>query len=258
MYLRQLYLRNFRSCRETTVKLRPALTLIVGENNSGKSNVIDAARLITSPLSGRRSRYFDNDDLSYKASTNVIELVAEYSDLTLAQCAHFVVAAQLSTGTAWYTARYTADDTILPRLRTAYLANKPGSSDPEQEKREQINHVFLPPLRDAQRELDSAAGNRLSRIIRYLTKESARDDFLKQANDGLRKLEGHPVLDGTKTALQGHLGRLTTPVRGQNVGLGFENFHLHRLTRSLRLKMAEHGVDLADIADSGLGYANLL
>lgn len=258
MYLHQLHLRNFRSCRETTAKLQPALTLIVGENNSGKSNVIDAARLITSPLSGRRSRYFDNDDLSYKASTNVIELVAEYADLTPIQRAHFLAATQLSTGTAWYTARYTADDKILPRLRTAYLANNPVSSDPEQEKREQINHVYLAPLRDAQRELDSAQGNRLSQIIRYLTEEPARDDFLKQANDGLRKLEEHSVLDGTTKALQKHLGRLTAPVRGQNVGLGFEDFRLHRLTRSLRLKMAEQGVDLTDIADSGLGYANLL
>lgn len=258
MYLHQLHLKNFRSCRETVVKLQPALTLIVGENNSGKSNVIDAARLITSPLTGRRSRYFDNDDLSYKASTNVIELLAEYADLTPVQRAHFVAATPLSTGTAWYTARYTADENILPRLRTTYLANNPVSSDPEPEKREQINHVYLAPLRDAQRELDSAAGNRLSQIIRYLTEEPARDDFLKQANDGLRKLEEHRVMDGTTKALQKHLGRLTTPVREQNVGLGFEDFRLHRLTRSLRLKMAEHGVDLADIADSGLGYANLL
>jgi len=258
MYLYQLHLRNFRSCRETTVKLQPALTIIVGENNSGKSNVIDATRLITSPLSGRRSRYFDNDDLSYKADTNVIELMAEYRDLTQVQRAHFLAATQLSTGTAWYTARYTADDKLLPRLRTTYLANNPISSDPEPEKREKINHVYLAPLRDAQRELDSAAGNRLSQIIRYLTDEPERDDFLTQANNSLRELEKHSVLDGTTKALQTHLGRLTTPVRGQNVGLGFEDFRLHRLTRSLRLKMAEHGVDLSDIADSGLGYANLL
>jgi len=48
--------RGFRSCYDSTVTFQPGLTLIVGENNSGKSNVIDAIRLATSPLSRRRTR----------------------------------------------------------------------------------------------------------------------------------------------------------------------------------------------------------
>ena len=35
MYLSALRLVNFRSCYDTTVELRPTLTLLVGENNSG-------------------------------------------------------------------------------------------------------------------------------------------------------------------------------------------------------------------------------
>jgi putative ATP-dependent endonuclease of OLD family len=258
MYLRCLRLRHFRSCRETLLKLQPTLTLLVGENNSGKTNIIDALQLVTSPLSGRRSRYFEIDDLSYGADDKEIELEAEYGDLTSTQRAHFTAATQFATGDAWYSAKYKADEELLPKRRVILSVGRPASSDPEPEARERINHVYLAPLRDAQRELDSASGNRLSQIIRYLTEESVRDNFLSQANQGLRELEKHDVIRDTTEALQGHLGRLTTPVRGQNVGLSFQDFRLHRLTRSLRLKMAEHGVDLADIADSGLGYANLL
>ncbi|MGH3264344.1 MAG: AAA family ATPase [Trebonia sp.] len=47
MYLRSLKLSNFRSCYDTTVTFQPTLTLLVGENNSGKSNVIEALRLAT-------------------------------------------------------------------------------------------------------------------------------------------------------------------------------------------------------------------
>jgi predicted ATPase len=36
------------------MSLRPELTVLVGENNGGKSNVIDAMRLLTLPLNGRR------------------------------------------------------------------------------------------------------------------------------------------------------------------------------------------------------------
>jgi putative ATP-dependent endonuclease of the OLD family len=63
MFLERLKLQRFRSCSDTTVRLRPELTVLVGENNGGKSNVIDAMRLLTLPLNGRRDRYAEDDDV---------------------------------------------------------------------------------------------------------------------------------------------------------------------------------------------------
>jgi putative ATP-dependent endonuclease of the OLD family len=68
MYLRTLRLSNFRSCYDTAVELRPSLTLLVGENNSGKSNVIEALRLATPQLNLRRTRFFELDDISHGRS----------------------------------------------------------------------------------------------------------------------------------------------------------------------------------------------
>lgn len=48
MYLRELSVKNFRSCYDTVVRFREDLTVLVGENNSGKSNVVDALRLALS------------------------------------------------------------------------------------------------------------------------------------------------------------------------------------------------------------------
>ena len=41
MHVERLDIAGFRNCCES-VKLDPALTLILGENNAGKTNVIDA------------------------------------------------------------------------------------------------------------------------------------------------------------------------------------------------------------------------
>ena len=54
MYLSRLGIKNFRSCYEVEVELQPNITLLVGENNSGKSNVIEALRLATTPLNRPR------------------------------------------------------------------------------------------------------------------------------------------------------------------------------------------------------------
>ncbi|WP_416238205.1 AAA family ATPase [Streptomyces mutabilis] len=46
---------RFRSCERAQIPLRPEVTVLVGENNAGKSSVIDALRLLTDPLDGRRA-----------------------------------------------------------------------------------------------------------------------------------------------------------------------------------------------------------
>lgn len=48
--------------------------------------------------------------------------------------------------------------------------------DPKPEKREHISHVYVTPLRDAQRELAFYSGTRLARIIQYLASPEDQDD----------------------------------------------------------------------------------
>jgi putative ATP-dependent endonuclease of the OLD family len=258
MYLRTLRLSNFRSCYQTAVTFGPTLTLLVGENNSGKSNVIEALRLATTPLNLRRTRYFDADDLSHGQAGQAIELGLELDDLTLIQQGQYYTALDLTTRQALYKARFRPDETIPKRSQLSFHAGTDAGPDVEPEKREQIRHVYLAPLRDAQRELDSASGSRLAFIIEQLTNTTDRDSFLTEANTAFDGLGKHDVLTGTAKRIQGHVTALTEPVRGQDVGLDFKTYELRQLARSLRLKMAEHGIDPRDLAESGLGYANLL
>ena len=63
MYLSHINLTNFRSFRNGVVHFDKDITALVGENNSGKSNVIEALRLLTQPLSDRRDRYCEINDI---------------------------------------------------------------------------------------------------------------------------------------------------------------------------------------------------
>jgi putative ATP-dependent endonuclease of OLD family len=258
MYLRTLRLSNFRSCYQMAVTFGPTLTLLVGENNSGKSNVIEALRLVTTPLSLRRTRYFDADDLSHGRTEHAIELDLELDGLTLIQQGQYYAALDLKTKQALYKARFRPDEAIPKRSRLSFHAGKDAGPDAELEKREQIRHVYLAPLRDAQRELDSASGSRLAFIIEQLTNADDRGGFLAEANAAFEGLADHRALTTTSEGIQTHVKALTEPVRGQNIRLDFKAYELRQLTRSLRLKMAEHGIDPRDLAESGLGYANLL
>lgn len=257
MYLRQLDIKNFRSCYDVKIEFRPDITLLVGENNSGKSNVVEALRLATTPLNRRATRWFDEPDLSHGCEAEEAQFRATYDGLTTAQRAYYVAALDVATDQAVYTTTYKRDE-ARQQMRPTVTAGPVDGPDAEPEKRDQIAHVYLAPLRDAQRELDSSDGNRLLRIIRYLTGEDEQEAFRAQANESFMKLKDHPVLTATTAEIQGHLGELTDSVRGQTVEVTFAEYELHRLARSLRVKMAEAGIPPADLTESGLGYANLL
>ncbi len=65
MYLRKLTANNFRSFDQIEIPLYEDLTVLVGENNGGKSNAIDALRLLTLPLNGRRELYCESTDVRF-------------------------------------------------------------------------------------------------------------------------------------------------------------------------------------------------
>ena len=258
MYLHSLKIKNFRSCRDLTVELQPDLTLLVGENNSGKSNIIEALRLATTPLNPRNPRWFDESDRSHGREGEEVEFEIELDGLTPMQRSHYMAALDVGINRVHYSTKYRANGQESRRSRPAFTAGLTKGADVEPEKREQITHVYLAPLRDAQRELGSADGNRLMRVIQQLTEKDEQHGFLSKANEAFQELHDDPVLTKTSGAIQGHLMGLTHAVRPQYVDVSFHDYELSRLTRSLRVKMAEHDIDPADLSESGLGYANLL
>lgn len=258
MYLAELRLENFRSCYETVVPLQEDVTVLVGENNSGKSNVIDALRLATSPTGGRRTRYFESGDLSFGREADSVSITMRFGGLTEVQRGQYLTALDVSDMAAVYGTRFAIDPDRPSRSRPVNTSGPGHGPDPEPAKRDEICHVYLEPLRDAQRDLDSSGSRRLATIIEDLHSPDDIAVFVDDANAELRDIEAHDIVTSTATVIAGYLSGLTDPVRSQHMGLLFRDYKLHRLAAALRVKLAETGIDLADIADSGLGYANLL
>eukprot|EP01029_Cantina_marsupialis_P002756 TRINITY_DN12639_c0_g3_i2.p1 TRINITY_DN12639_c0_g3~~TRINITY_DN12639_c0_g3_i2.p1 ORF type:complete len:726 (+),score=66.79 TRINITY_DN12639_c0_g3_i2:3212-5389(+) len=61
MYIKEFHIANFRSIEELTLKFRKGVNIIIGENNSGKTAIIDALRICLSYGNMRRDIYVDRD-----------------------------------------------------------------------------------------------------------------------------------------------------------------------------------------------------
>jgi putative ATP-dependent endonuclease of OLD family len=260
MWLEQLRLKNFRSCRDGTLLFAENVTLLVGENDGGKSNIIDALRLSVPPASNRRIAWFDEDrDLSYGIEKGEdIEVTRTYADLSVREDALFTPVLLDPHRKLVHTTIFSTDPQLPRRHRISHAVADDKLPDPEPENRERIAHVYLPPLRDAARALDSAEGNKLADMFKVLLAPADIEKFEETANASLGKLAEEPAATAVVDTVQEHLTSVTKPVRHRNVALRHKRQPLRRLVRALRLHMAAEGLTPTDLLGSGLGYANLL
>jgi hypothetical protein len=166
VHLARLGLKNFRSFEDEEILFSKDLTIFVGENNGGKSNAVDAIRLLTIPLSGRREIYCESTDIRHGSHSRSFEIEMVLEDLNPAQQGRLISAATDNKLTMAIFGLTYDESKKKPPYRPSLWASGQRST-PEPGCHQKIGHVYLPPLRDAKRALASATrhGSTLSCTI---------------------------------------------------------------------------------------------
>jgi putative ATP-dependent endonuclease of OLD family len=256
MHLESLKLTRFRSFGESTIRFLPDLTVLLGENSGGKSNIIDSIRLVTLPLSGRRDCYADDSDIKRGSTLETFEVEAHYDGLSDTLKGLLISAVPDPTkDEAVFGVRYEISTPKNHRGIFSTWAGAFGTGEPESGSTELVRHVYLPPLRDALKALSSSDGARMIALLRHFIPDGKEDDFVMGVQ---RTPDSTSVLSDMNEKIADALTSLTDGVRHQGAAVGFEDSTLAGVARDLRFKLADAGIDPSDMRTSGLGYANLL
>ena len=254
MHLQKLHLHNFRSFSNEKVAFEPKLTIIVGENNGGKSNIIDAIRLASMPLGGRRELYCEPTDIRFDSTPRAFEIDLTFSNLSPSQQGRLLSATIDDTMTvAQFGLTYDASGKqshIRPTLWAGRFKSppEPGASD-------MIRHVYLPPLRDAKYALASGNPTRIYALLKHFLGDRDPNEVAKM----LARTSSDPILTEVNKAIAVGLDVLTAGVRQQNATLSFNTEErLIDIARDLRFTLADYGIKPKDLRYSGHGFANLL
>lgn len=255
MHLDGLKIRRFRSCADLSVQFRRDLTVLVGENNGGKSNVVDAVRLLTLPLNGRRERYAEDEDLRRGSTDKSFTIEGRFCGLS-DELKGLLISAVTdpTTDLATWGLRYQCG-TVKTRGKASVWAGRFDTAEPEHGATDLVRHVFLPPLRDARQALGSGAPTRIAALLKNFLLENEEADFLAHVR---RAPVQHRVVTAVNQEIGDALKDLTQGVRTQAASLDFTTEALNDVARDLRFKLGDAGIPLEEIASSGLGYTNLL
>ena len=170
MYLRKLKINNFRKFQNLKVEFTKGLNLLVGENDAGKTAIVDAIKYVlnTQSLDYIRPSYEDffnsSDDESHRTENFYIECIFE--DLKSHEASSFLEWLGFyddgkSFLKIWLSAKR-KDRKIFYEIRSG--ADDEGSQL-SGEARDYLRVTYLKALRDAESELSPKKGSRLSQIL---------------------------------------------------------------------------------------------
>lgn len=177
MYLSKITIENFRCFGEATnrleLPLRPGLTALVGENDTGKTAVIDALRFV---LGTRDQEWYRLEDTDFYRGTTSreIRIICSFEGLAARDKKAFVeyLTYDESGGDepilyVNWTVKDTGEITRRRPYRRVEVRSGKNGDGPSMvpEVRELLRATYLRPLRDAEQALSAGRGSRLSQIL---------------------------------------------------------------------------------------------
>ena len=188
MYLHALHINNFRKIQILSLQFNKGINLLVGENDAGKSCIIDAIKLVTGVQSNEYYR-INQDDFYTDGSLRSTELqiTCEFRGLSTAETACFLEWISIE-GQEYYlkltltAKRKDKGNSVYEVFYDIKAGEDEESGSISGEAKSKLKVTYLKPLRDAGYELAPRRGSRLSQIL------GAYEIFQQNAN------EVHPLV----------------------------------------------------------------
>lgn len=270
MYISELIINGYRNCGEKSrLSFNAGLNILVGENASGKSTIIDALRMI---LRDPEQPYISEDDF-YKSFIGNVQKRNIQIDVTLRDLSQEEKVTFLSWCNAEFDAELHMEVESKPNpkgyFKKSIWGGKSKASAFEEDTFDFINVIYLPALRNAEEKLTNGRKSRLALLLKHQYKNEARQNELVTAFNNFNKSviknkdnkfnEIAKARGDINTAMEKSMGN----VFGQSVNLQFTENSFSSILQSIKMvffpNMGEMDDEkFRDVAINSLGYNNLL
>jgi putative ATP-dependent endonuclease of OLD family len=281
MYLEKFIIKNFRGIENITLTFNKGLNVLIGENNSGKTAIIDSLRICLSYGNQRRDIYISESDFHIDRD----KISDKYSDIEFHM--HFHIDVPEEAG--WYNDLLSTkeDGSQDLQLHFRYYFEKErvkykvwgGTHEGQSIAPEVlflIYHVHLEALRDAEKYLRPIRGNRLGQLYSNIQTDPDKDTDEKNKKKLAQKVytavgsdkDWNMHLKNGKDKINYHLSETSFTDKPQQVDISFLSFDFNELVDKLKIQMPIFSdAFLAgdptkqkyfDLSQNGLGYNNLI
>jgi putative ATP-dependent endonuclease of OLD family len=190
MYLSSIHIENYKGIKKLDVNFQKNINVIIGENGSCKTTLIDAIRLLYNLGNQQRELYVTDDD--FYLGESVITISYEFKDLTTDQKGAFYE----------YVVLGDTEEKDFARITISYKKEKQKvlfsyyTGEVEGQRADSVTfqyfiHYYLGALRDSTRDLlnnrNSILGSLINRQVENNNSQASYEALMKTANELLLK-----------------------------------------------------------------------
>lgn len=291
MRISRIVIQNFRSFRNLDISITENTTCVIGENNTGKSNLLHAIRLcIDAGLSSTYRTVLQSDIHSGCDFTNpeqvligleIIEFQGKVNEEAL------VGAWQSKPGLARIFYRFRPKLDVREDLEAGeidegdltlddYHWEIAGGGDPAHDLADiqwnddvgssirfsdlqSFQVVFLPALRDVESDLRQYRNSPLARLIDAMDIDSdEKEELLDKLRDANAAIASNATIGNIAAAVDGSFKAVAGPAFSMDVAVGVAEPSFHAIIRALRILMSNNAMKGFDPSANGLGLNNIL
>jgi predicted ATP-dependent endonuclease of OLD family len=278
MYLSSIKIKGYKVFnQEFKVTLNSGLNILVGENGSGKSTVIDAIRLVLLEDEYGRSGIDASDfhrsiDQPAKAKgAGKIEIRTEFDSLNDDEQVAYLPWLNINTPTkAILNLSIENKEDARGKFKRKIWGNESESGLFEWELLNRIACIYLPPLRDAEDKLKAYKGSRLARLLKNLKKAENPDELhpLEKKFAAFNKdLLRDDSIKSANKSIQDNLLQSVGQIFGQDASIQFSEINFDRIVERLKLLFypllpgtgATRDLNMfRELEENSLGFNNIL
>jgi len=255
MRILELHIQNFRKIENLSITFASGLSVIVGENNVGKTAIIDALRLILFSSRDFDSPRLSEDDFNKQNAPAPIELYCVFTDLTADEEVHFHECL-VDIGGGKFNARFNIRAEFNPATNRVNVKSWGGETEGgtlPSNLYDKITSIYLQPLRNPESGLKPGRYSQIARLVDSLTDPDKQQDFetiASKANKDIKKL---PSIISAKNNIDTQMKSIAGPEMAQETDLVLSDPTFSRIISGLNTE-----VDGLPTSLNGLGYNNLI
>ncbi|MCL4519388.1 MAG: ATP-dependent endonuclease [Thaumarchaeota archaeon] len=291
MRISRLVIKNFRSFEHLDVPIMEGTTCFVGENNTGKTNLLHAIRLCIDAGLSSTYRLLTHNDIHSKVEIshpNQVLIGLEITDFTGKINEEALVGAwQSRPGLARLIYRYRPKLSVREDLGVAEI--KPGDltssdyhweitggGDPDLDLADiewdkdvgssirfpdlqAFQVIFLPALRDVESDLRQFRNSPLARLIDAMKIDPNEQEELVDAfRTANKEIATAPTIDDIAKVISVSFEEITGPAFNMDLDLGLAEPSFQSIIRALRILITNIAMQKFDTSSNGLGLNNIL
>lgn len=290
MYLSKLKIANFRAIKEAEINFQKGVNILIGENNSGKSTIIDALRICLGYGKSEKSisiketdLHINRNDVNEENTEIQFDLIFEIEDWVRERQCFYDFLSQDPNDKTKQTIQFHLKYSFINSGKRKFFKRTVWGGDNEgqlipYEALEEIFFIYLDPLRDAVSNLRPYSyQNKVANLFNELTKYKKDDDEIVLNDDKKEKLaeelykvfdeengDWKSILNTGNEKVNKHLEGTGISAKYPNIKMNYVGRKYSDIVKGIELKRPVFKENTSsyqkyfDIHQNGLGENNLI